>query len=89
MPKPNPVRILADRCGGASTELKERLKQQRKQEKAMRATLAGGAKSVAEIAEVMQMDTRDVLWLLMALKKYGEVVEAEQQGNVYTYMLKT
>jgi hypothetical protein len=84
-----PVRILADRHGGASAEVKAQLKRERAFRKALRVALAEGAKTVAEIAEATEMDERQALWFLMAFKKYGEVVEGEQQGDAYAYKLKT
>ncbi|MBN1335468.1 MAG: hypothetical protein JXB39_05860 [Deltaproteobacteria bacterium] len=88
MTDPKPIRVLAERMGGASTELKERLKRQRIREKALRTALEDGPKTVAELAAVLQEDPREALWLVMALKKYGDIVEGEQQGDVYTYALK-
>jgi hypothetical protein len=89
MSERNPVKILAERHGGIAPELRERFKRQRKQEKAIRAALAEGPKTVAELAEATEMNREETLWLLMALKKYGEVVEGEQRDDCYAYELKT
>ncbi len=88
MGDPKTVRILAERLGGASDETRERLKRQRVQEKALRAALADGPRTVVEIAAAIHVDPREALWLVMALKKYGEIVEGEQRGDAYAYALK-
>jgi hypothetical protein len=80
---------LADRHGGASAELKARVKREHAFKKTLRAALADGPKTVAEIAKAAEMDEREALWFLMACKKYGDVVEGEPQGDSYTYVLKT
>ncbi|MBN2384773.1 hypothetical protein JXQ70_18000 [bacterium] len=82
------VHKMAERFGGASAKLKERLKHQQTQMKAIRKALADGPKTVVELAEIMKIHSNEALWLLMALKKYGKVVEHEQQGEAYTYALK-
>lgn len=89
MAENRPVRVLAERHGGASAEVKARVKREHAFRKALRAALADGPKTVAQIAEAAAMDEREALWFLMACRKYGEVVEGELQGDAYTYVLKT
>ena len=88
MADPKPVRILAQRCGGISDTLKHQMQRHRAQMKALRAALADGPKTVADIAEALGVDPREALWVLMALRKYGDVVTADQQGDRYLYTLK-
>jgi predicted ArsR family transcriptional regulator len=80
-----PVQVLAERHGGASPELKERLKQQRAAHKEILRALRDGPRTVAQVADATALPKHEVLWHLMALKKYGEVVEAEEQEDCYTY----
>ncbi|WP_419655258.1 hypothetical protein Dvar_43350 [Desulfosarcina variabilis str. Montpellier] len=65
----------------------EKVKQQRKALKGIRGQLAGGAATVPEIAQATGMQTAEVLWYLAALKKYGEIVEAQKDGSYFRYVL--
>jgi len=82
-----PIQVLAERHGGASPELKERLKQQRAARKRILGALADGPLTVAQVADASALPKHEALWYLMALKKYGEVVEAQEQDDCYTYDL--
>jgi DNA-binding IclR family transcriptional regulator len=82
-----PVQVLAERHGGLSLEVKERLKRQRAARKAIRKALAEGPRTVAQVADATGLPRDEVLWYLMALKKYREVVEAEEQDDCYAYAL--
>jgi hypothetical protein len=89
MAESRPVRVLAERHGGASAEVKARVKGEHAFKKALRAALADGPKTVAEIAKATGMHEREALWFLMASKKYGDAVEGELRDDAYTYVLKT
>lgn len=82
-----PVRVLAERHGGVSARLKDEVKRQRAARKGIRQALAGGPLTVAQIAEAAGLPRHEALWHVMALKKYGEVVEAEEQEDCYAYAL--
>jgi hypothetical protein len=64
-----------------------RMKEQRRQIRAIREQLAGGARTVPEIAEATGMGSAEVLWLVAALKKYGEVLEDAKDGSYFRYRL--
>lgn len=64
-----------------------RVKVQKKALKAIKAHLEKGAGTVPEVADATGMPTDEVLWYLAALKKYGEVVEAEKDGEYFQYAL--
>jgi predicted RNA binding protein with dsRBD fold (UPF0201 family) len=80
--------LLRERRGGMSDELKEYFKEQQRIRKALREALKGGAKSVPEIAAACSLDKQATLWHLMAMRRYGEVVEASEQNNYPLYALK-
>lgn len=69
------------------TRASEKVKQQRKTLKGIRSQLAGGAATVQEIAQATGMQTAEVLWYLAALKKYGEIMEAQKDGSYFRYAL--
>jgi hypothetical protein len=83
-----PLAILRERRGGMSEELKEYFKEQQRIRKALREALKGEAKSVPEIAAVCSLDKQATLWHLMAMRRYGEVVEAAEQNGYPLYALK-
>ncbi len=62
-----------------------RVKQQKKDLAAIRKHLAAGAGTIPEVARAMGMKPADVLWYMAALKKYGEIVEAEKDGSYFRY----
>lgn len=64
-----------------------RMKEQRRQIRAIREQLAGGARTVPEIAEATGMGAAEVLWFVAALKKYGEVLEDAKDGSYFRYRL--
>jgi len=44
-------------------------------------------KTIPEIANASQISTSQALWYIMALKKYGLVVEGPKDGNYFKYQL--
>jgi len=80
----------------------KRLRQERKQKiKAIAATMKAQKKAVKAIKEQMKNDVGTVpgiaretgispdkvLWYIAALKKYGEISEAEKDGGYFRYVL--
>lgn len=63
------------------------MREQRRQIRAIREQLAGGARTVPEIAEATGMGSAEVLWFVAALKKYGEVLEDAKDGSYFRYRL--
>ena len=83
-----PIQILRERLGGVPKELVERNRQQIKVRKQITATLADGPKIVPEIAERTGLPTHEVFWHLMAMKKYGKVVEGDERDDYFEYAPK-
>ena len=64
-----------------------RVKVQKRALEAIRAHLEKGPATVPEVAAAAGMPTDQVLWYLAALKKYGEIVEAQKYGDYFRYAL--
>ena len=64
-----------------------RVKVQKKALKAIKGHLEKGAATVPEVAGATEMRTDEVLWYMAALKKYGQIVEAEKDGSYFRYAL--
>ncbi|MFH1057970.1 MAG: hypothetical protein V1797_04715 [Pseudomonadota bacterium] len=61
------------------------VREQQRQIKALRQTLATGPASVPEIAAAIDLAPARVLWLLASLRKYGQVSEVDKQGDYFRY----
>jgi predicted transcriptional regulator len=68
-------------------ETRELLKDQQTVRRVIQKAIADEPKTVPQTAEETGLPASDVLWNLMAMKKYGLVVECEMQGEYYTYQL--
>jgi predicted Rossmann fold nucleotide-binding protein DprA/Smf involved in DNA uptake len=44
-------------------------------------------KTVPELARETGIPSSQVLWLIMALKKYGQISEGSKNGDYFTYQL--
>lgn len=83
-----PIDILRERHGGISKELKEYFNTQQRVRKALKAALQTGAKTVPQLAAESGVDAAAVLWHLMAMRRYGEVVDGPEQDGYVLYRLK-
>jgi predicted transcriptional regulator len=83
-----PLALLRERKGGMSDELKEYFKGQQSIRKALREALKGGPKSIPEIAALCSLDKQATLWHVMAMRRYGEVVETDEKNGYPLYSLK-
>ncbi len=83
-----PIEILRERQGGISKELKEYFNAQQRIRKALKAALQAGPKAVPQIATESGLDPADVLWHLMAMRRYGEVTDGPEQDGYVLYRLK-
>jgi predicted transcriptional regulator len=64
-----------------------KLKVQRKAIQAIKGQLEEEARTVPEIAEATGYESALVLWLITALRKYGEILEDEKDGSYFRYRL--
>ena len=67
----------------AQAYLKDQQYFRRKMQKAMK----GGPKTIPEIAEKSNLPTDQVLWHVMAMKKYDLIREVGMEGEYYQYQL--
>ena len=87
-PEKKPVLVLRDRMGGISEELKGYFKNLQKVRKDITGALRTGPKTVPEIAREVGIPSKDAMWCVMALRRYGQVVEGAQRGDYFEYCLK-
>ncbi len=64
-----------------------RLKEQRRQVKAIKESLKAADLTVPEIAAATGLPVSEVLWYVATLKKYGEILEGPKAGAYYRYRL--
>jgi predicted transcriptional regulator len=64
-----------------------RVKAQNAAVKAITEQIKNDPKTVPEIAAAADMPSADVMWYIATLKKYGQVLEAEQDGSYFRYQL--
>jgi Helix-turn-helix domain len=87
-PKPKrPVEILRERHGGISAELKAYVSNQQKVYKALRAALRAGPRTVPQLAAECGIPSPEVMWHLMALRRYGEVLDGPEKNGYLLYTL--
>lgn len=55
--------------------------------KKIKEELKGDGKTVPEIASATDLSSYQVLWVVMALKKYGQVIEGVKDGDYFKYQL--
>ncbi len=65
----------------------ELLKEQKAFRKQMEAAMKGGPKTIPEIASVAELPSDQVLWHVMAMKKYDLLREVGQDAEYYQYQL--
>jgi len=63
------------------------LKEQQAFRKKLRAVMAGGPKTIPEIAAAAELPSEEVIWHVMAMKKYDQVHEVGKSGDYYQYEL--
>ena len=83
--KKKAIDVLRERQGPLREEFRERYKESNRIKKGISKTLRAKARTVPEISHELKVASDVVLWHLMAMKRYGEVVEAERRGAYYSY----
>ena len=68
-------------------QTRETLKEQQQVRKLINKELETEPKTVPMLAEATNLPPTQILWHLMAMKKYGIVQEKEMEGQYYTYQL--
>ena len=88
MKEKKPIQILRERRGGVPKDLLAANGERKKLLKRLKGALADGPHTVPEVAAATGVDSKVVLWHLMAMKKYGEIVEGEERDCYFEYALK-
>lgn len=81
------IAVLRERRGGVPRGLVERHRRQTANRRRIVAALQSGPKTVPEIAKQTNLPRHEALWHLMSMKKYGKLVEGQQQGDYFEYAL--
>jgi predicted transcriptional regulator len=82
-----PIEVLRERHGGMSKELKEYFNEQQKIYKALRAALKNGPRTVPQLAKECSLPAPTVMWHLMALRRYGQVLDGPEENGYLLYTL--
>ncbi len=81
------LKALREQRGDALATAQTRLKEQNRVVGELTRQLKEGPRTVPELAKATGMPSETVFWQLMALKKYGKVAEADQDGDYFRYRL--
>jgi predicted transcriptional regulator len=81
------IEVLRERHGGMSKELKESFNEQQKVYKALRAALKNGPRTVPQLAKECSLPSPTVMWHLMALRRYGQVLDGPEENGYLLYTL--
>ncbi|HYL81845.1 MAG TPA: hypothetical protein VEU07_13585 [Candidatus Acidoferrum sp.] len=82
------LRLFRERMGGLTEARKVYLKADRETRKALRAALKTGPQTVPDLARQLDLPSQQVMWYVMALRRYGEVVEVGRSRDYPRYALK-
>ncbi len=86
---PRPLEVLRTRHGGMSKALRDYFTERQRVKKAVKAALADGPRSIPEIARACEIEPPRAMWHVMAMRRYGEVVEAGERDDYVLYALNT
>ncbi len=81
------IEVLRERRGGMSNELKAYVSNQQKVYKALRTALKAGPRTVPQLAVECGIPSPEVMWHLMALRRYGEVLDGPEENGYLLYTL--
>jgi hypothetical protein len=76
---------LREKRGGAAQALLDAVKEQQRIRRLLKAALGEGPRSVPELAAACALPSHVALWHVMAMRRYGEVVEAGESGRYPLY----
>lgn len=83
-----PIDILRERHGGPTAEMKEYFKTQNTVRKLLIEALQKSPLTIPELASRCQVAPDVIMWHMMAMRRYGRVIEDEVRGDYYSYRLK-
>ncbi len=79
---------LREKQGGVPQQLLDAVKEQQRVRRLLKGALDKGPKSVPELAIACNLPSDVVLWHVMAMRRYGDVVEAGEEGRSPFYAHK-
>jgi hypothetical protein len=82
------LKLFRERMGGVTERKKAMAKHQTEALKSIRAALKDGPKTIPAILPQCNLPGPELVWFLMAMKRYGMVVETGHQGDYLLYRLK-
>ncbi len=81
------LKVFRERMGGLTEAKRAYMKEQREILKAIQDALKGGPHTVPEITRATTLPSPTVMFYVMAMKRYGEVVEVGEAGDYLQYAL--
>jgi hypothetical protein len=81
------LKALREQRAAETEAAQAKLKEQVKIANELTRLLKEGPQTVPALSAASDLPTQTVFWHLMALKKYGKVIEAEQDGDYFRYRL--
>jgi len=88
MKEKKPIQILRERRGGIPKDLLAANGEQKRLVKRLKEALREKPLTVPQVAETLGIEPGEALWYVMALKKFGDVVEGEERDSYFEYALK-
>jgi hypothetical protein len=82
------LKVLRERRGEAIQRINKLRQEHHALHTSLLAAMEAGPKTVPELAAAVSKPAQEVLWHLMALKKYNRVVEDKKQGEYVGYRKK-
>ena len=64
-----------------------RIKQTNRDLKLIKEQLAQGPRTVPQLAQATGLEAHQVLWYVTAMRKYGQAVEGDKEGDYFQYAL--
>ena len=81
------LKSLKEAHADTAAAAQEHLKAQQQIRRALKKAMKSGPMTIPQIAEAVDMEKDLVLWHVVAMKKYDEVIETDQEGDYYLYAL--
>jgi len=81
------LKALREKREASIEKAKENVKSRNQVIRQIREQLKGGPKTVPEIAEATGLPCPQVLFCVATLRKFGGIVEGEQDGDYFRYQL--
>lgn len=81
------ARVLRERLGAVPRQIVAENQERNRIRRRIVEALGQAPGTVPEIAAAADLPSHEVLWHLMAMKKYGKIVEGEARGDYFEYAL--